>query len=102
MKKGLIILLLGVGFMVIGCENKTKENAGENYKQYEIHFYDADFKHTEELEVYYDNDGNLKNIAAYYVYDASKNRNCQYMQKPKKDYKDEIESNILKEVIRYG
>ena len=49
MKKGLIILLLGVGFMVIGCENKTKENAGENYKQYEIHFYDADFKHTEEF-----------------------------------------------------
>lgn len=88
MEKGLIILLLGVGFMATGCENKTKENVGENYKQYEIHFYDADFKHTEELEVYYDNDGNLKNIAAYYVYDASKNRNCQYMQKPKKDYKD--------------
>lgn len=88
MKKSLIILLLCVGFMTIGCENKTKENDGKNYKQYEIHFYDADFKHTEELEVYYDKDGNLKNIAAYYVYDASKNRNCQYMQKPKKDYKD--------------
>lgn len=88
MKKSLIILLLCVGFMTIGCENKTKENDGKNYKQYEIHFYDADFKHTEELEVYYDKDGNLKNIAAYYVYDASKNRNCQYIQKPKKDYKD--------------
>ena len=32
MEKGLIILLLGVGFMATGCENKTKENVGENYK----------------------------------------------------------------------
>ena len=32
MKKSLIILLLCVGFMTIGCENKTKENDGKNYK----------------------------------------------------------------------
>lgn len=91
MKKKLCLLTIMVGVFILltGCENPIEKITGGNkYQQYEIHFYDEDFKHTEELEVNYDKDGKLKDIAAYYVYDASANRNCQYTKKPEKDYKN--------------
>lgn len=91
MKKKLclfMVMIVGLVF-ITGCENpitKKEEGNSENDAQYEIHLYDTQFKHTEEIEASYDSKGNLKTLAAYAVYDAAANARCRTSE-AKKNYK---------------
>ena len=71
MKKGLIFISLLCAVFMVGCQ--TKE---ENLKVYEMHLYDSTFKHTEELIAKYKEDGSLKYLEYYMVYDSEKA--CEY------------------------
>lgn len=69
MKKSLVLMGLACSvFMITGCgNNEEKENV--NLSAYEIHMYDAEFKHTEELIAKYDDEGKLKYAEYITVYD---------------------------------
>lgn len=84
MKKSLYIFILLGGLLLTGCSFGNKEK----YADYEVHFYDEIFSQTEEVEVNYDKDGNLKDIAVYYNYDISNNNYCEYFKAPEREYKD--------------
>lgn len=78
MKKSLMImsLLLCATFILTGCENTTEKEEKE-LTVYEMHLYDETFKHTEELVVKYDDEGNFKYAEYYMTYDYD--LPCTYM-----------------------
>jgi len=76
MKKSVFLALSLCSLLLItGCENPLSEGGSENssnssseYSLYEIHYFDEDFNHTEEIEAAYDKNGNLKKLEMYMVY----------------------------------
>lgn len=86
MKKVYLFLVLLCGLLLTGCSFGNKEK----YADYEVHFYDEIFSQTEEIEINYDKDGNLKDIAVYYNYDISDSNYCEYFKVPEKEYKDAV------------
>lgn len=68
--KKLGFILLGTIILLTGC---GKENNVVNEKDklsvYELHYYDKDFKHTEDFIVKYDKNGNFKELEMFYLYD---------------------------------
>lgn len=90
-KELLLKMMIGGSILLTGCQSQNQSDEPDTsnegkYRKYEIHLYDAQFKHTEELEVNYDQDGTVKNIAGYAVYDASAKKSCKYAPKPEKEY----------------
>ena len=71
MKKSLMVmsLLLCSVFMVTGCGNNSGEIDDSKLSVYEIHEYDAEFKHTEEIVAKFDDEGKLKYAEYITVYD---------------------------------
>lgn len=90
-KKLCLFMTMVLGLVLItGCENPITNEGGsdsETTAKYEVHLYDKQFKHTEEIEASYDDKGNLETLAAYTVYDAAANARCG-TSKPAKDYTD--------------
>ncbi len=74
MKKYFLIILLCAVILVTGCSSSSEEEGGKGgaddskYSVYELHYYDSDFKHTEEVEAKYDKDGNFKYLAIWLVW----------------------------------
>ena len=71
MKKSLMVmsLLLCSVFMVTGCGNNSGEIDDSKLSVYEMHQYDAEFKHTEEIVAKFDDEGKLKYAEYITVYD---------------------------------
>lgn len=63
--------------LITGCNNKSDKEADpmKDYTRYAMHIYDADAMHTEEMEMYFDKDGNFKKFELYMVYDSGR-RSC--------------------------
>lgn len=100
MKKVYLFFVLLGGLLLTGCIFGNKEK----YADYEVHFYDEIFSQTEEIEVNYDKDGNLKDIAVYYNYDISDSNYCEYFKAPEKEYKDAVSECTLNDngsALRY-
>ena len=79
MKKSLMIisLLLCSVFMITGCGSNEVDDS--KYSVYEWHEYDADYKHTEEMILKYNEDGSLAYAEYYWVRDNA--TNCDYVNK---------------------
>lgn len=86
MKKGLTLSVLSLSaiLMMTGCGGSNKDN----YSNYEIHFYDADFGHTEEVIAQYKEDGSLKKLETLIVADERGTYTCAQAQSEFKDSDD--------------
>lgn len=81
MKKFAFVVLASCLFLT-GCEgdNIFSNDSKDDYSTYEYHYYDEDFKHTEDFIVKYDKNGNFKELKTIVLYDKD-DRSC-----PNKDY----------------
>lgn len=92
MKKSLLLtfILLGSLFVITGCGDNIENNEDDaKYSVYEMHLYDEDFKHTEELVAKYKEDGTIKYVETYVVWDDV--RSCE----------SSINSNSKSEDLKY-
>lgn len=93
MKKS-TFLVLGVcsSLLLTGCDSPLKGEGGllgNNYASYEVHLYDADFNHTEEIEAQYDSEGKLKRLELYMVFDQkTKQSDCDSWERSNLDAVD--------------
>lgn len=71
MKRNVFLILILCSLLIVtGCNNPFSKE--DNYSSYEIHHYDTDFNHTEEIVAKYDSEGKLKKLEMYMVYDQIK------------------------------